>query len=135
MRKLIAFDDDTFDKLKQLGRDRMATLQELADEAFADLLKKHGIPDRPEGRASKERRAVRSAEPKAAMPRSKKKDRKDKHHDQRSRIRSKQGQRAARENIPAEANPYQDGSEQHALWAAGHEKVAGAIEANESEGS
>ncbi|VIO76191.1 hypothetical protein [Bradyrhizobium ivorense] len=44
MRKLIEFDDDTFDKLKQLARDRMATLQELADEAFADLLKKHGIP-------------------------------------------------------------------------------------------
>jgi hypothetical protein len=44
VRKLIAFDDDTFDKLKQLGRDRMATFQELADEAFADLLKKHGIP-------------------------------------------------------------------------------------------
>jgi hypothetical protein len=44
VRKLIAFDDDTFDKLKQLGRDRMASLQELADEAFADLLKKHGIP-------------------------------------------------------------------------------------------
>ena len=44
MRKLIAFDDDTFDKLKQLGRDRMATIQELADEAFADVLKKHGIP-------------------------------------------------------------------------------------------
>ena len=44
MRKLIAFDEDTFDKLKQLARDRMATFQELADEAFADLLKKHGIP-------------------------------------------------------------------------------------------
>jgi hypothetical protein len=44
MRKLIEFDDDTFDKLKQLARDRMATLQELADEAFADLLKKHGVP-------------------------------------------------------------------------------------------
>jgi hypothetical protein len=44
VRKLIAFDDDTFDKLKQLGRDRMGTLQELADEAFADLLRKHGIP-------------------------------------------------------------------------------------------
>ena len=44
MRKLIAFDDDTFDKLSQLGRGRMATLQELADEAFADLLKKHGVP-------------------------------------------------------------------------------------------
>lgn len=44
MRKLIEFDEDTFDKLKQLGRDRMATLQELADEAFTDLLKKHGVP-------------------------------------------------------------------------------------------
>ena len=44
MRKLIEFDDDTFDKLKRLARDRMGTLQELADEAFADLLKKHGIP-------------------------------------------------------------------------------------------
>lgn len=44
MRKLIGFDDDTFDKLTQLCRDRMATLQELADEAFADLLKKHGVP-------------------------------------------------------------------------------------------
>ena len=46
-----------------------------------------------------------------------------------------QGERAASENIPAEANPYQDGSEQHALWAAGHEKVAGAREANEGEGT
>jgi hypothetical protein len=44
LRKLIAFDEDSFDKLKQLARDRMATFQELADEAFADLLKKHGIP-------------------------------------------------------------------------------------------
>jgi hypothetical protein len=44
LRKLIAFDEDTFDKLKQLARDRMATIQELADEAFADLMKKHGIP-------------------------------------------------------------------------------------------
>ena len=44
MRKLIEFDDDTFAKLKQLTRDRMATFQELADEAFTDLMKKHGIP-------------------------------------------------------------------------------------------
>ena len=44
MRKLIAFDDDTLDKLTQLARYRMGTFQELADEAFADLLKKHGIP-------------------------------------------------------------------------------------------
>ena len=46
-----------------------------------------------------------------------------------------QGERAARQNIPAEANPYQDGSDEHALWSAGHEKVASAIEARESEGS
>ena len=44
MRKLIDFDEDTAAKLKQLARDRMATFQELADEAFADLLKKHGVP-------------------------------------------------------------------------------------------
>jgi hypothetical protein len=44
LKKLIAFDEDTLDKLTQLGRDRMGTLQELADEAFADLLRKHGIP-------------------------------------------------------------------------------------------
>ena len=43
-RKLIDFDDETMSALTQLGRDRMATIQELADEAFADLLKKHGVP-------------------------------------------------------------------------------------------
>ena len=46
-----------------------------------------------------------------------------------------QGQRAARKNIPAGGNPYQDGSDEHSLWAAGHEMVAGEAEANESEGS
>jgi hypothetical protein len=45
------------------------------------------------------------------------------------------GQRAAAEKIPAEANPYQDGSEEHSLGAAGHEQVAGEIEAGEAEGS
>jgi hypothetical protein len=43
-RKLIEFDDETMSALTQLGRNRMATIQELADEAFADLLKKHGVP-------------------------------------------------------------------------------------------
>jgi len=46
-----------------------------------------------------------------------------------------EGQRAARKNMPAEANPYRDGSEEHSLWAAGHESVASAAEANESEDS
>ena len=128
MRKLIAFDDDTLDKLTQLARDRMGTFQELADEAFADLLKKHGIPidlkdalrksaGLVEGRGAEEienrKGASMNSDPDPF----------------------EQGERAARENIPAEANPYQDGSEQHALWAAGHEKVAGAREANESEGT
>ena len=44
MRKVIEFDDWTYQALVQLGRDRMATLQELADESFADLLKKHVVP-------------------------------------------------------------------------------------------
>jgi hypothetical protein len=46
-----------------------------------------------------------------------------------------QGQRTAREGILAEGNPYQDGTDHHALWAAGHEQVAGAGEASEAEGT
>jgi hypothetical protein len=45
-----------------------------------------------------------------------------------------EGQRAARNNIPAEANPYRDGTEQHSLWAAGHEEAAGEPEADQSGG-
>jgi hypothetical protein len=43
-RKLIAFDAETWHALHLLGRDSVKSLQELADEAFADLLKKHGRP-------------------------------------------------------------------------------------------
>lgn len=43
-RKLIAFDLQTASALKLLASDRMMTMQELADEAFADLLKKHHRP-------------------------------------------------------------------------------------------
>jgi hypothetical protein len=46
-----------------------------------------------------------------------------------------EGETAATQNIPAEANPYQDGSEDFALWSAGHERVATAQEARESEGT
>ena len=42
--KRVNIDDETWTVLDLLGRDRMATFQELADEAFADLLKKHGRP-------------------------------------------------------------------------------------------
>ncbi len=43
-RKLIAFDEETWQALDLLARDSMTTWQELADEAFRDLLKKHGRP-------------------------------------------------------------------------------------------
>jgi hypothetical protein len=64
LRKLIAFDDDTLDKLTQLARDRMATFQELADEAFADLLKKHGIPIDLKDALRKSARLSKDATPK-----------------------------------------------------------------------
>ena len=44
MRKLIDFDEETMAALRLLGRNRMVALQELADEAFSDLLKKRGMP-------------------------------------------------------------------------------------------
>ena len=43
-RKLVEFDAETWHALQLLSRDSMKSLQELADEAFADLLKKHGRP-------------------------------------------------------------------------------------------
>jgi hypothetical protein len=43
-RKLIAFDEETWRALDLLARDSMKTIQELADEAFRDLLQKHGRP-------------------------------------------------------------------------------------------
>lgn len=43
-RKKIQFDNDVYLALQQLANDRMATFQELADEAFADVLKKHKRP-------------------------------------------------------------------------------------------
>lgn len=42
--KRVNIDDETWVVLDLLARDKMATFQELADEAFADLLKKHGRP-------------------------------------------------------------------------------------------
>ena len=43
-RKLIEFDGETWQGLDLLARDSMKTIQELADEAFRDLLSKHGRP-------------------------------------------------------------------------------------------
>ncbi|HEY5826758.1 MAG: ribbon-helix-helix domain-containing protein [Hyphomicrobiaceae bacterium] len=43
-RKLVEFDAETWHALQLLSRDSMKSLQELAEEAFGDLLKKHGRP-------------------------------------------------------------------------------------------
>lgn len=42
--KRVQFDDETWAALDLLRRDRMMDFQELADEAFRDLLKKHNRP-------------------------------------------------------------------------------------------
>jgi hypothetical protein len=42
--KRIQFDDETWAALDLLARDRMMTFQELADEAFRDVLRKHNRP-------------------------------------------------------------------------------------------
>jgi len=42
--KRVRFDSETWGALDLLARDRMSTFQELADEAFRDLLKKYGRP-------------------------------------------------------------------------------------------
>lgn len=40
--KRVQFDEETLNALRLLAQDRMASFQELADEAFGDLLAKHG---------------------------------------------------------------------------------------------
>jgi hypothetical protein len=42
--KRVQLDEETYRKLDLLGHDQMKDFQELADEAFRDLLKKYGQP-------------------------------------------------------------------------------------------
>jgi Antitoxin-like ribbon-helix-helix len=42
--KRVQFHDETWQELLLLASESMKTFQELADEAFNDLLKKHGHP-------------------------------------------------------------------------------------------
>jgi non-homologous end joining protein Ku len=70
--KRVQFDDETWQALDMLARDRMMNFQELADEAFADLLRKH---DRPTDlkdalkRSVKERSNSREDKPARRAPR------------------------------------------------------------------
>jgi hypothetical protein len=43
-RKLVGFDEETWHALNLLSRESMKTFQELADEAFRDLLNKYKRP-------------------------------------------------------------------------------------------
>jgi len=58
-RKLVEFDEETWQALDLLGRDSMKTLQELADEAFRDLLRKY---DRPTGLKAALKQSARSSD-------------------------------------------------------------------------
>jgi hypothetical protein len=42
--KRVQFDEETWQAIDLLGKDSLKDFQELADEAFADLLKKHHRP-------------------------------------------------------------------------------------------
>ena len=42
--KRVQFDEETWAALDMLAKDRMMDFQELADEAFRDVLKKHDRP-------------------------------------------------------------------------------------------
>ena len=44
VRRRIEFNAAIYNALDRLAKDRMANIQELADEAFRDLLKKHRRP-------------------------------------------------------------------------------------------
>jgi hypothetical protein len=62
--KRIQFDGETLDALDLLASDRMMDFQELADEAFRDLLQKHGRPIDLKDALRKSVRAETSATPK-----------------------------------------------------------------------
>jgi hypothetical protein len=65
--KRVQFHEDTWQELQVLGAESMKSFQELADEAFNDLLKKHGRPAslkealrRSAGKTATERKSPRA---------------------------------------------------------------------------
>jgi hypothetical protein len=72
IRKRVEFDGETWHALRVLSGDSMKSLQELAEEAFADLLKKHGRPVtlKQALRESARRQAANDPSPKHSKARS-----------------------------------------------------------------
>jgi hypothetical protein len=66
--KRVQFDDETWQALDVLARDRMADFQELADEAFSDLLRKHGRPTDLTAALRKSAAVTASPKPAQAKP-------------------------------------------------------------------
>ena len=58
-RKLVEFDAETWQAVDLLARDQMKSLQELASEAFRDLLRKY---NRPSDLKAALKQSVRSSE-------------------------------------------------------------------------
>jgi hypothetical protein len=59
--KRVQFDDETWQAIEAVADDTGKAFQELADEAFADLLKKHKQPGRAESCTQGERWGPESA--------------------------------------------------------------------------
>jgi hypothetical protein len=74
--KRVQFDLETWHALNLLARDRMMTFRELADEAFRDLLRKHGRPTDLEDAL---RRSLKDTEPLPSRHHRKTKPRDDEH--------------------------------------------------------
>jgi hypothetical protein len=66
--KRVQFDDETWQALALLSRDTMKDFQDLADEAFADLLKKHGRPVTLKEALRQSARRVAANDPGPAKP-------------------------------------------------------------------
>jgi hypothetical protein len=71
--KRVQIDQETWIALDMLARDRMMTFQELADEAFAEVLKKH---NRPVGLKAALRRSANASAEVIPLTRAKSKGRK-----------------------------------------------------------
>jgi hypothetical protein len=71
-RKLVGFDEETWHALNLLSRESMKTFQELADEAFRDLLHKYGRPTDLKAalRESARPHAIKSASSRRRHPKS-----------------------------------------------------------------
>ena len=61
--KRVQFDDETWGAVDLLARDRMMDFQELADEAFRDLLRKHNRPVELRDQLKQSARAAGRAKP------------------------------------------------------------------------